>query len=276
MKLSKKMKSPNPSSISRLIKVMECLRDPVNGCPWDIDQTFETIAPYTIEESYEVVDAIERKDMGDLKDELGDLLLQVVYHAQIARELGEFNFEEVARASTDKMVRRHPHVFAKKQFPTTDTHNTVWEDQKELERTKSKKLNARGALTGVAKGLPALLRAQKLQERAARVNFDWATAEAALQKLKEEIEELDAEMSVVDTSRDKQLLLEEIADVLFSAVNVSRKLDINPETALRYGNRKFEKRFKYIEEKLSSLGKEPKNASLEEMEAYWREAKNNK
>jgi len=273
MKSSNKNKSPVSASIDRLIEVMQRLRDPVNGCPWDIVQTFETIAPYTIEESYEVADAIERQDMADLKDELGDLLLQVVYHAQMATELGKFDFDEVARSSADKMIRRHPHVFGNKRFSTTDAQMKAWEEQKALERTTSERSSAGSVLAGVAKGLPALLRAHKLQKRAARVNFDWPTAEGALQKLKEEISELEAEMSMASTSNNTELLFEEVADVLFSAANVARKLDIDPEAALRYGNKKFEKRFKFVEDKLSACGKEPKNASLREMETYWQEAK---
>ena len=261
------------SPIEGLIGVMARLRDPVNGCPWDIDQNFDTIAPFTLEEAYEVLDAIERRDMEDLKDELGDLLLQVVYHSQMASELGEFDFDDVANASAKKMVLRHPHVFKNKFIASASEQTDAWEDQKASERNLSSQPGANSTLGGIAKSLPALLRAYKLQKRAARVNFDWSTVEGALDKLKEEIEELEVEISSTNKSKNREAVIEEIADVIFSAANVARKMDIDPEAALRKGNKKFEKRFQYVEEMLFSDGKKPKDATLEEMETYWQESK---
>ena len=266
-------KSLNSSPIEELIGVMERLRDPVNGCPWDIDQNFDTIAPFTLEEAYEVLDAIERKDMEDLKDELGDLLLQVVYHAQMASELGEFDFDDVANASAKKMVLRHPHVFKNNSIASSSEQTDAWEDQKASERNLSSQPGANSTLGGIAKSLPALLRAYKLQKRAARVNFDWPTVEGALDKLKEEIEELEVEISSTNKSKNREAVIEEIADVIFSAANVARKMGIDPEAALRKGNKKFEKRFQYVEEMLFNDGKKPKDATLEEMETYWQESK---
>ena len=266
-------KNLKSSPIEELIGVMERLRDPVNGCPWDIDQNFDTIAPFTLEEAYEVVDAIERRDMDDLKNELGDLLLQVVYHAQMASELGEFDFDDVANASAKKMVLRHPHVFENKSIVSAIEQTDAWEEQKASERSLSSQPDANSTLGGIAKSLPALLRAYKLQKRAARVNFDWPTVEGALDKLKEEIEELEVEISSTNKSKNREAVFEEIADVIFSAANVARKMDIDPEAALRKGNKKFEKRFQYVEEMLFSDGKKPKDATLEEMEYYWQEAK---
>ena len=274
------MTSPGPSDkklktspIDELIGVMARLRDPVNGCPWDIDQNFDTIAPFTLEEAYEVLDAIERRDMGDLKDELGDLLLQVVYHAQMASELGEFDFDDVANSSAKKMVLRHPHVFKNKSVASASEQTHAWEDQKASERRLSSQPGVNSTLGGIAKNLPALLRAYKLQKRAARVNFDWPTVEGALDKLKEEIKELEVEISLTNKSKNQEAVFEEIADVIFSAANVARKMDIDPEAALRKGNQKFEKRFQYVEEMLFMDGKKPKDATLKEMETYWEEAK---
>jgi len=274
------MTSPGPSDkklktspIDELIGVMARLRDPVNGCPWDIDQNFDTIAPFTLEEAYEVLDAIERRDMGDLKDELGDLLLQVVYHAQMASELGEFDFDDVANSSAKKMVLRHPHVFKNKFVASASEQTHAWEDQKASERSLSSQPGVNSTLGGIAKNLPALLRAYKLQKRAARVNFDWPTVEGALDKLKEEIKELEVEISLTNKSKNQEAVFEEIADVIFSAANVARKMDIDPEAALRKGNQKFEKRFQYVEEMLFMDGKKPKDATLKEMETYWEEAK---
>ena len=266
-------KNLKSSPIVELIGVMERLRDPVNGCPWDIDQNFDTIAPFTLEEAYEVVDAIERRDMDDLKNELGDLLLQIVYHAQMACELGEFDFDDVTNAIAKKMVLRHPHVFKNKSIASASEQTDAWEEQKASERSLSSQPDANSTLGGIAKSFPALLRAYKLQKRAARVNFDWPTVEGALDKLKEEIEELEVEISSTNKSKNREAVFEEIADVIFSAANVARKMDIDPEAALRKGNKKFEKRFQYVEEMLFSDGKKPKEATLEEMEYYWQKAK---
>jgi len=256
--------------IDRLLAIMAHLRDPKDGCPWDLEQSFETIAPYTIEEAYEVADAIERRDMTALRDELGDLLLQVVFHAQMASESGDFGFEDVAKAINDKMERRHPHVFGESATKIEDAaaQTQAWEAQKASERAADGQASV---LAGVARGLPALLRAFKLQNRAARVGFDWPDSYGALDKLREEIEELAAE--IVPNGEPTLALAEEVGDVLFSAVNLARKLGIEPEDALRRGNRKFERRFAYIERSLAAQGREPAETSLEEMEALWQDAK---
>ena len=252
---------------------MQRLRDPINGCSWDIEQNFETIAPYTLEEAFEVVDAIERRNLLDLKDELGDLLLQVVYHAQMASELNEFDFDDVAQASANKMIRRHPHVFDNPSVASVKDQNDAWEEQKRNERKLSGDKESGGVLGGIAKSLPALLRAYKLQKRASRVNFDWATVEGALCKLKEEIMELEVEINLNNNTENRDALVEEVSDVIFSAANVARKLNIDPEAALRVGNKKFETRFRYLEEMLLKDGKEIEQISLEEMEIYWQKAK---
>jgi MazG family protein len=257
--------------LQRLRAIMSQLRDPEDGCPWDIEQDFATIAPYTIEEAYEVADAIERADMGDLKDELGDLLLQVVYHAQMAQESGEFELDDVIDAICDKMIRRHPHVFGNHVIDSAAAQTEAWEAQKAREREASAKSSAPvSVLDGVAKGYPALLRAEKLQKRAARVGFDWPTSAGALAKLKEEIGELEAEMSREERSAEIE---DELADVLFSVVNLARKLDIDPESALRQGNAKFERRFRWIESRLGESGKDFETVDLEYMESLWQQAK---
>ena len=255
-------------TIERLLDIMARLRAPDGGCPWDLEQSFETIAPYTIEEAYEVADAIERGDMIALKDELGDLLLQVVFHSQMATEDGAFGFDDVVGAICDKMERRHPHVFGTAAVADADAQTRAWEEQKAGERAAS---GAPSVLAGVARGLPALLRAYKLQNRAARVGFDWPDAEGALAKLHEELAELADE--IVPDAAPSEALAEEVGDVLFSAVNVARKLGIEPEDALRRGTAKFERRFAYIERTLADTGRSPEDSSLAEMEALWQDAK---
>ena len=247
---------------------MARLRDPNGGCPWDLEQSFETIVPYTIEEAYEVADAVERRDMTGLRDELGDLLLQVVFHAQMASEAGEFAFPDVVAAISDKMERRHPHVFGDVQIADSVAQTQAWEVQKAAERAAGGQASA---LSGVARGLPALLRAFKLQNRAARVGFDWPDPYGALDKLREEIEELSAE--IVPDTEPSVALAEEVGDVLFSAVNLARKLGIEPEDALRRGNAKFERRFAYIERELAAQGRALEETPLEDMEALWQDAK---
>ena len=256
------------SQIERLLAIMARLRDPKGGCPWDLEQSFETIAPYTIEEAYEVADAIERQDMIALRDELGDLLLQVVFHAQMASESGTFSFADVAKSISDKMERRHPHVFGEVRIDNAEAQTRAWEEQKAAERAASGNASA---LAGVARGLPALLRAFKLQNRAARVGFDWPDPEGALDKLREEIEELAAE--IVPDANPSEALVDEVGDVLFSAVNLARKLGIEPEEALRRGNAKFERRFAYIERTLAAEGRRAEDTPLAEMEALWQDAK---
>jgi ATP diphosphatase len=258
--------------MARLLAVMAWLRDRQHGCPWDVDQTFRTIAPYTIEEAYEVADAIERDDLGALKEELGDLLLQVVYHAQMAHETGAFGFADVASAIAEKMVDRHPHVFGDAMVATAEAQTVSWEARKAAERT-AKRAGAEpaGALDGVARALPALLRAEKIQKRAARVGFDWKQTGPVIDKIEEELGELRAELTAgnVDPAR----LTDELGDVLFAVANLARHCKIDPEAALRATNDKFERRFRHIERRLAEAGRKPADATLEEMEALWQEAK---
>ena len=255
------------SRIETLLAIMAKLRDPNGGCPWDLEQDFASIAPYTIEEAYEVADAIQRGDTAGLKDELGDLLLQVVYHSQMAREVGAFAFGDVVRAISDKMVRRHPHVFGDVQVASSAAQTRSWEVQKQAERAEAGKASV---LDGVALALPALKRAEKLQARAARVGFDWPALEPTVDKVHEELGEL---TQAAAANEPQARLQEEIGDLLFAMVNVARKLEIDPETALRDANAKFERRFHAIEAALAARGKTPDQSSLEEMDALWDSAK---
>jgi ATP diphosphatase len=257
--------------LARLLAVMAWLRDRQHGCPWDIDQTFRTIAPYTIEEAYEVADAIERDDMQALKEELGDLLLQVVYHSQMASEAGAFRFEDVAAAIADKMVDRHPHVFGDLKIADADAQTVSWEARKAAERAKKGGAQPAGALDGVARALPALLRAEKIQKRAARVGFDWKTIDPVIDKIEEELGELRMEIEAGKT--DPARVTDELGDVLFAVANLARHCKVDPEAALRSTNDKFEKRFRYVEQQLAVRGKKPTEATLEEMEDLWQEAK---
>lgn len=251
--------------IDRLLAVMARLRDPKDGCPWDLEQNFSTIAPFTIEEAYEVADAIARDDMPALKEELGDLLFQVVFHARMAQEAGHFDFHAVAGALADKMIRRHPHVFGDARERDAKAQTVAWEALKAEER----KATARGTLDGVPLNLPALMRAQKLQARAARVGFDWGAAEPALDKLAEEIGELRAELRGTDQAK----LAEELGDVIFAAVNVARLAGVDAEDAVRAANAKFERRFRAVEAKLAERGRTPAQSDLVEMDALWNEIK---
>ena len=266
------MSAEEPSPIERLLQVMARLRDPEGGCPWDLEQDFATIAPYTIEEAYEVADAIARGDLGHLKDELGDLLLQVVYHAQMAKEFGLFDFDQVAGAIADKMIRRHPHVFGTAEVESAQAQSRAWETVKAEERAK--KADAaragHGVLDDLPLALPALVRAAKLQRRAARVGFDWPEAAQVLDKLEEAVAELRAELEA-GASADR--LGDEIGDLLFAVVNLARHLDVDGEAALRQANAKFERRFGAIEAALRARGRRPEDASLDEMEALWQQAK---
>jgi MazG family protein len=262
--------------MSRLLAVMAWLRHRQHGCPWDIEQTFRTIAPYTIEEAYEVADAIDRDDLGALKEELGDLLLQVVYHSQMASEAGAFGFTEVAAAVADKMVDRHPHVFGDAKVATAEAQTVSWEARKAAERAAKEAAKGAtgrpaGALDGVARALPALLRAEKIQKRAARVGFDWNDLGPVIDKIEEELGELRAELTAgtVDQAR----LTDELGDVLFAVANLARHCKVDPEAALRATNDKFERRFRHIEKRLAEAGRKPAEATLEEMEALWQEAK---
>ncbi len=254
--------------IERLLAVMARLRDRERGCPWDVEQSFKTIAPYTIEEAYEVADAIERDDMGALKEELGDLLFQVVFHARMAEEAGAFDFQQVAAALADKMIRRHPHVFGASEVRDSAAQTVAWEDQKAAEREA--KADA-SALAGVPLNFPALMRAQKLQKRAGRVGFDWNAPLPALDKLAEETAELRHE--IADTVRDPAKVEEEMGDLLFAAVNVARLSGVDAELALRRANAKFERRFAAVEAKLAARGRSPQQSTLAEMDALWDEAK---
>lgn len=255
------------AGMHRLIEIMRRLRDPQTGCPWDIAQDFSTIAPYTIEEAYEVADAIERKAWGELSDELGDLLLQAVYHAQMADEVGLFTFDDVVKGIADKMVARHPHVFGDESRDKSAAQQTLdWERIKATERAKKAQ---GGVLEGVAVGLPALLRAVKLQKRAARVGFDWPSTDEVLDKIVEESREL-----VEARDRLGQAELEEeFGDLLFVMANLGRHLKIDPEAALRSANAKFTRRFERIEALLAIAGKRPEQSDLAEMDALWNAVK---
>lgn len=258
----------NPKGgMPRLLEIMRRLRDPDTGCPWDIEQDFASIAPYTIEEAYEVADAIDRKAWDELKGELGDLLFQSVFHAQMASEKGLFDFNDVADTMSDKMVARHPHVFGdESRDKSADQQTRDWETIKAAERAgKAQK----GTLDGVAIGLPALLRALKLQKRAARVGFDWPDTSHVIDKIVEEAKELE---EARDTLTETEIA-EEFGDLLFVMVNLGRHLGLDPENALRATNAKFTRRFEKVEEKLAARGKTPSQSTLEEMDALWDEVK---
>jgi ATP diphosphatase len=263
--------------IHRLIELMAALRNP-GGCPWDREQTFATIAPFTIEEAYEVADAIERGESEDLREELGDLLLQVVFHARMAEEAGLFDFGGVVEAITSKLIRRHPHVFGDAADLDAEAVKALWgrikADEKRV-RADARAASglpdetAGGALGRVPLSLPALSRALKLQEKAAKVGFDWNDVRAVLAKLSEEIAEVEAELS----GGSKEALSDEVGDLLFAAANLARHLNVDPEGALRAANAKFERRFAHIEHRLAENGRKPENAGLDEMETLWVEAK---
>jgi ATP diphosphatase len=264
--------------ISRLIEIMAALRNPETGCPWDIVQTFETIKPYTIEEAYEVSDAIERNDMDDLCDELGDLLLQVVFHARMAEEAGDFAFGDVVEAVTRKMIRRHPHVFARSDADTPDAVKMQWDAIKQAEkRERAERRAARGIsedfksgfLGSVQRSFPALTEALKLQERAAKVGFDWSSPEPILDKIEEEIGELREALK----SGDRAKVSDELGDLIFAVVNIGRHVKADPEQALRGTNTKFRRRFSHIETTLDAEGETLEAATLERMEDLWQAAK---
>jgi MazG family protein len=276
-------------TINRLLDIMSRLRDPNGGCPWDLEQSFKTIAPYTVEEAYEIADAIERQDLPALRDELGDLLFQVVFHSQLAKEQGAFAFDDVVNAICDKMERRHPHVFGNTRIDNAAAQTVAWEEQKRRERTEKNS----SVLDDVPLALPALTRANKLGKRAAQVGFEWSDVNGAVDKLDEEIAEFKAEIrsnaclqgdaagtharthndNLVDNQRQHQRMTAEIGDVLFCVVNVCRYLKIDPEAALKNTNASFERRFRYVERGLQAQGKSPQQATLAEMDALWDEAK---
>jgi len=256
-------------ALARLLTIMAELRDPEHGCPWDCEQDFATIAPYTIEEAYEVADAIARGDMAALKDELGDLLFQVVFHARMAEEAGLFAFDDVAAAITDKMVRRHPHVFDDAKIASAEAQARAWEEHKARERAAqaAEMGTVESVLDGVALALPALLRAAKIQGRAARIGFDWPSVRPVIAKLAEEIAELEAEL---DNGTDPEKIEDEMGDVLFAAANLARKLDIDSEAALRRATAKFERRFRRVETLATERGV---SADLDALDALWNEVK---
>ncbi len=269
---------PEAGDIRRLLDIMAKLRDPDGGCPWDLEQSFETIAPYTIEEAYEVVDAIENGDMRRLRDELGDLLLQVVFHAQMSRETGGFDFDGVVAGVSDKMIRRHPHVFGGDDVADAETQTLAWETHKARERETRASAEGRRAsvLDDVARGLPALLRAQKLQKRAARVGFDWTTTDDVIAKIEEELVELRQAVSEKrenEELRDKEAISAEFGDLLFSTVNHARHLGVDPESALRHANTKFERRFRQVETEVALSGRDLERLSLAEYDEAWERAK---
>lgn len=261
------------AQLTRLLDIMARLRDPETGCPWDVEQTFATIAPYTIEEAYEVADAIEEGDVAGLREELGDLLLQVVFHARMAEEDGQFDFDAVAGAIADKMVRRHPHVFGDTSFDNETAQRANWEAHKSAERAERAESAGKQAsvLDGVPSAMPALMRCEKLGKRAARVGFEWPDVTGALDKLDEELVELKAETGKDD--RDDARLTDEVGDVLFSVVNVARHLGVDPEAALRHANAKFERRFHAVEASYARDGQDIAAADLEDMETRWQAAK---
>jgi len=274
-RLNAKLDREEPFSLPDLLTLMAILRDPDRGCPWDRAQTFATIAPYTIEEVYEVADAITRGDMDDLKDELGDLLLQIVYHAQMAREAGHFDWADIADAITRKMIRRHPHVFGDEDVRATIEIQGLW-DRIKAEEAKAKR-GARSAapdadqsiLDDVPPTLPALPQSVKLQKRAAKVGFDWPATAQVLEKIHEELGELEEEIE----KAEQEKIEEEFGDLLFVMANLSRRLSVDPETTLRHANAKFRRRFAHIETKLRERGRTLDMADLEEMDALWNEAK---
>jgi MazG family protein len=255
------------TAFAELVELMARLRTPGSGCPWDIEQTFETIAPYTIEEAYEVADAIERKDMGELKLELGDLLFQSVFHARMAEEAGSFDIEAVLRGLVDKMIDRHPHVFGAVEIEDAAAQTEAWEVMKARERAAKASGNEPSALDGVALALPALMRAEKLTKRAGRVGFDWPSPEPVLDKLAEEIGEL--KEAIEKPVRDQKHVEEELGDILFVVANLCRKLEVDPEVALRNANSKFQTRFRGMEEMAKAQGRDFAKLSHDEQEELW-------
>ena len=275
-----------PTAVDRLIAIMTMLRDKQHGCPWDLEQTIKSLLPYTIEEVYEVADAIENNDLVELEDELGDLLLQIIFYAQIAKEQGAFDFQDIATAISDKLVRRHPHVFPNGDVQQFGIEQDIsaqqvvvnWEAIKELEREEKRKKGGKQAaqegeslLDDVPRALPAMERARKLQKRAAQVGFDWTEIAPVLEKLKEEVAEFEEALA----SGNLERMSDELGDVLFTAINLARHSNIEPEVALRSTNRRFETRFKWIEVALLAQGKAFKDANLEELDVLWDQAKEN-
>lgn len=260
------------NDIQSLLRIMARLRDPRDGCPWDLEQDFASIAPYTVEEAYEVADAIDRNDLVDLKDELGDLLLQVVFHAQMASEQGAFDFGDVVASINHKMIRRHPHIFGDAKAGDAAEVLTNWEQIKRAERTAKGEQDT-SALAGIARGLPEWQRATKLQSRAARTGFDWPDAVPVLEKLREEIDEVQAEFEAGPVADNQARLQEELGDVLFVCANLARHAKVDVGTALRHANLKFERRFRAMEALAATQGSEMKAMTLEQQEALWQSVK---
>ncbi len=253
----------------RLIAIMARLRDPENGCPWDQQQDFASLVPYTLEEAYEVADAVAREDFIDLRDELGDLLLQVAFHARLAEERTLFDFEDVASSICDKLIRRHPHVFAGVGFDSDSARLNFWENAKLEEKKQKTGQDAEGALAGVPANLPALMQAQKLQKKAARFGFDWVEIKPVYAKVEEEL----AELGSAHQTGDREAIVEEVGDLLFAVVNLARHLGVDAESALRAGNLKFTRRFGYVEQRLKQLGLPMAEASEQALDALWEESK---
>lgn len=260
-------------SLQQLLQVMQALRDPIKGCPWDREQTSQSLIPYTLEETYEVVDAIESGDSEELKNELGDLLFQIVFYAQIASEQGQFDFADIADAIAGKLIRRHPHVFADEKISDAASQTIAWEQHKQQERQQ--KANAQGQLAShldnVSRALPALTRAEKLQKRAARIGFDWPEIQGVFSKVEEELAELQAEL--VAETVESHRLQDELGDLLFSCVNLARHLGVNPESSLRQANQKFERRFRAMETSAHQSGSELAQLDVESMEQLWQQVK---
>jgi ATP diphosphatase len=270
----------NQGQLSRLLEIIQRLRDPETGCPWDQKQSFESIVPHTIEETYEVADAIFSGDMHDIKDELGDLLFQVVFYAQLGKEQGNFEFEDIAKAISDKLVRRHPHVFDvnelgervdEKLHKTEDELNNQWEHIKAQERTSKNQEWDTSTLANIPQGMTPLLRAQKIQKKCSKIGFDWTELPPVVAKIHEEIEEVLAEVNVSEP--DQQAVEEEIGDLLFAVVNLARHTSVNAETALIKANRKFEKRFRQVEQMIDKQGLSMESANMQQMEAAWQHIK---
>jgi MazG family protein len=259
-------------AFDRLLEIMARLRDPKGGCPWDLEQNFATIAPYTIEEAYEVADAIQQNDMPALKGELGDLLFQSVFYAQMAREAGHFSMTDVIESINNKMIERHPHVFGEEKIETADAQTVAWEHRKAKERARLAAATGKQAsvLDGVALALPALMRAEKLQKRAARIGFDWPDTAPVVAKVREELAEVEVEITA---SAPQERLIDEIGDLLFVCANLARHLKVDPEVALRQANAKFERRFRRIEAIMAEEGRDPAEAGLDRLEEAWQQAK---
>jgi ATP diphosphatase len=257
----------NYTQLTRLLNIIQQLRDPKTGCPWDQKQTFVSIVPHTIEETYEVADAIFSGNMADIKDELGDLLFQIVFYAQLAKEQGDFEFEDIAQAISDKLVRRHPHVFQATELKTDDELNLQWEQIKLQEREVAAKPNDKSVLANIPIGMTPLLRAQKIQRQCSKVGFDWTEILPVVDKIHEEIEEVLAEVNAPEPNQ--QAVEEEIGDLLFAVVNLARHTSVNAETALIKANRKFEKRFRQVEQVIEEQGLSMESADMQQMEAAW-------